>query len=242
MSLWPSKKQWGSCTLPSQLTAIGVFVGIASFLLGLFFAEYLHIRSQRASEQLAHVLMSRPVPFVTELPVIIIDGTNTQVFTSPRRSSPFTSRTPFRYLITQDLDINLRGEIRNSKGSIIAEAIGDSIRVIQAKGFDINSDTKAIEVVDSNQRPLLQLTVISVEDYVAENAMARSEQMERFKEIDEVVRLYYITWDGEIWVFSSPHGIKWIKAPDEDDWSMIPRLFCYPGYLYPGKRIDQKGE
>ena len=37
MDLWPSKKQWKSWTLPSKLTAIGVYVGIpiGIFLFGL---------------------------------------------------------------------------------------------------------------------------------------------------------------------------------------------------------------
>jgi len=62
------------------------------------------------------------------------------------------------------------------------------------------------------------------------------------KKIDEVIRLSYITQQGETWLVSSPHGSEMVKALEEYDWSKIPRLFCYPGYLYPGKRIDQKEE
>lgn len=40
MSLWPSKKQWKSWTLPSKLTAIGVYVGIPLSIL-FFSLTYL---------------------------------------------------------------------------------------------------------------------------------------------------------------------------------------------------------
>ncbi len=42
MSLWPSKKQWQSWTLPSKLTAIGVLVSLLAILLtiGLFAVNY----------------------------------------------------------------------------------------------------------------------------------------------------------------------------------------------------------
>ena len=136
--------------------------------------------------------------------MIIDDGTNLQEMPHPGRYAAMSSRSPFSFFITQDGSINLRGEIRNSKGCIIAEATGDSIRVIQAKEFDINSDTKAIEVVGSNQRPLFQLTVIPYEDYIAEKeqrrsvletkyAISKSPQVEILnkKKIDEVIRLYY---------------------------------------------------
>lgn len=237
------------CTIASAVCTV------VGFMLGLFFSECLFIRSQRASRHLANVTMSRPVPFVRKFPVIIDDGTNTQEMPSPGRYAAMSSRSPFSFFITQDGSINLRGEIRHSKGSIVAEATGDSIRVIQANGFDINSDTKAIEVVDSNKRPLFQLTIMPYEDYVAEREQRRSvwetkygtsksQQMESLKEkkIDEVIRLSYITRKGENWAISSPHGSELVEALDEDDWSKIPRLFCYPGYLYPGKRIDQKEE
>jgi hypothetical protein len=35
ISLWPSKKQWGSWTLPSKLTVIGVLVGLLGILLAI---------------------------------------------------------------------------------------------------------------------------------------------------------------------------------------------------------------
>ena len=39
LSLWPSKRQWCSWTLPSKLTAIGVLVGLLAIVL--FFVDYL---------------------------------------------------------------------------------------------------------------------------------------------------------------------------------------------------------
>ncbi len=201
---------------------------IIGFLLGLLSSEYYYNRSQRASRYLANVTMSRPVPFVRKFPVILDDGTNKQEITAPGRYDAMISRSPFSFYITPDGSINLYGEIRDVKetGTIVVEATGDSIRVVQVNEFDINSDSKAIEVVDSNQRPLFQLMVIPYEA--------------KEKKTEEVIQLSYVTQQGETWLVSSRHGNEIVKSLEDYDWSKIPRLFCYPGYLYPGKRIDQK--
>lgn len=97
--------------------------------------------------------------------------------------------------------------------------------------------------------------VIPYEAFAADRVQRRSDwekklgasispQMESLKEkkIDEVIRLSYITQKGEAWLVSSPHWNEMVKDLEEYDWSKIPRLFCYPGYSNPGKRLDQKEE
>jgi hypothetical protein len=68
------------------------------------------------------------------------------------------------------------------------------------------------------------------------------EKVEELKEkgVKEVIRLSYITQQGETWLISSPHGSEMVEVLEEYDWSKIPRLFCYPGHLHPGKRVVQK--
>jgi hypothetical protein len=158
--------------------------------------------------------------------VIIEDGTNTQTMVTPGRYGAAFSRTPFSFFVTPDGTINLHGEIRDAKGTIVVEATGDSIRAVQANRCDINSDSKAIEIVDSNQRPLFQLIVIPYEVFVEEQSQLHSKSREtlrqrmeaagipdankllanagqqmlgevKAKNPDEVIRLCYITQQGE---------------------------------------------
>ncbi|MCX5645743.1 MAG: hypothetical protein NTZ17_13860 [Phycisphaerae bacterium] len=228
---------------------------VVGFVLGLIFSEYYYIRSQRASMHFANVTMARPTPSVRKFPVIIEDGTNTQTMPTPGRYAPAFSQTPFSFFITADGTINLRGEIRDAEGTIVAEAIGDSIRVIQANKFDVNSDSKAIEVVDVNQRPVFQLTVIPYEDFAAERVRRRAARETKYgatsgpqeeslkeKTTEEVIRLSYVTQRGETWLVSSRHGSEMVNVLDEYEWSKIPRLFCYPGYSHPGKRVNRVEE
>lgn len=205
--------------LPVVFTVVG-------FLLGLLSSECYYNRSKKASRHLANVTMSRPVPFIRKFPVVIDDGTNIQTMHTPGRYVAAFSRTPFSFYIAPNGRIDLFGEIRDTEGIIAVEATGDSIRVIQTNRFDINSDSKAIEVIDKNERPIFQLTVIPHKE----------------SKTEEVIRLSYITHQGETWLVSSPHGCEMVKALHEYDWSKIPRLFCYPGYLYPGKRVGQNGK
>jgi len=202
--------------------------------------------------------------------VLIEDGTNVQEMRTPGRYVQAFSRTPFSFFITSDGTIKLHGEIRDAKGTIVVEAIGDSIRVLQANRCDVNSDSRAIEVVDSGQRPLFQLTVVPYDTFAEQRAQLRSQFKEtlrqrieaagipdankllesvgqrtteetREKRPDEIIRLAYVAQQGETWLISSSYGNEMVKTPDEYDWSRIPRLFCYPGYLHPGKRVGQEG-
>ena len=238
-----------------HMAIVSLICTVVGFILGLFFSEYLFIRSQRASRHLANVTMSRPVPFVRKFPVVIDDGSNIQIMPAPGRYGAAFSRTPFSFYITPDGSINLYGEIRDAKGAIVVEATGDSIRVVQVNKFDINSDSKAIEVVDSNQHPLFQLVVIPYEAFAADRVQRRSDwsakhgktpslQMDNVKEekTEEVIRLSYVTQRDEKWLVSSPHWNEMVESIEKYDWSKIPRLFCYPGHLNPGKRLDQKGK
>jgi hypothetical protein len=250
------------------LSIASVLFTIVGFVLGVVSSEYYYIRSQRASRHLANVTMSRPVPFVRRFPVIVEDGTNSQTMPTPGRYSAAFSRTPFSFFITPDGTINLHGEIRDAEGNIVVEAVGDSVRVLQASRYDVNSDSKAIEVVDANQRPLFQLIVVPYEVFVKEQAQLHARLGETLRQRlqgtgipdvgkllanteeqlpgegkgkgkgpDEVIRLCYVAQQGETWLISSPQGSEMVKAMNEHEWSKLPRLFCYPGYLYPGKRV-----
>jgi len=196
-----------------------------------------YARSQRAARHLANITRSRPVPFVRKFPVIIEDGSNTQEMRIPGRYSPAISRCPFSFFITEDGSINLRGAIYDAEGNIVVEGTGDSIRAIQSTKCDINSDAKAIEVVDINLRPVFQLMVVPYEDFITEKAQRHVEEFKR-KKIEEVIRLSYITKQGETWSISSPDESISVKSLEENECSLIPRLFCYPGYSHPGKRVQ----
>lgn len=249
-------------------TIVSVPATVFGFILGLCSSEYYYNRSQRYARHLANITMSRPVPFVRKFPVIIEDGGNTQKMPRPGRYAPAFSRCPFNFFIKPDGSIYLRGEIRDAKGTIVIEGTGDSIRVVQADGYDINSDTKAIEVVDINQRPIFQLLVITLEEIIEEDPQRSSEfdkiklrimekhgildansflakSVQQYKEyikeqkVKEIIRMFYITQQGETWLVSSPYGIMMVENLEEDECTLLPRLFCYPGFSNPGKRVDK---
>jgi hypothetical protein len=190
---------------------------------------------------------------------------------TPGRYAQAFSRTPFSFFVAPDGTIKLHGEIRDAEGTIVVEAIGDSIRVLQANRYDLNSDSRAIEVVDSSQRPLFQLIVVPYETFLEQRAQLRSQFEETLRQRIEaagipdankflgnlgqptkertkvnapsdVIRLSYVAQQGETWLISSSCGTEMVKTLDEFEWSRIPRLFCYPGYLYPGKRVSQQGK
>jgi len=248
------------------IAIVSVPLTVFGYLLGLFSSEYYYARSQRDARHLANITMSRPVPFVRKFPVIIEDGGNTQEMPTPGRYRPAISRCPFSFFITEDGSINLRGVIYDTEGTIVTEGIGNSIRAIQPNKYDVNSDAKAIEVVDINLRTVFQLVVVPYEDFITEKAqqlsklrsvlrqrmeaagidettfLLNNEQqiVEEFKrkKIEEVIRLSYITKQGESWWISSPDGSISVKSLEEDEGSLIPRLFYYPGYSHPGKRVQ----
>lgn len=233
---------------PRQVWGPAITTTLVAFILGVVITYLAFTCSERASRHRANAALSRPVPFVRKFPVVIDDGGNIQTIGAPGRYRAITSRNPFSFFITPDGTVKLRGEIRDVQGHIIAEATGDAIRVTQPTGYDINSDSKAIEVVDSSKRPRLQLVVVPFEDFVAEQAQQKSEERRALpeqlqgmgmplvdsivddkkqkrieelkrKNIDEVIRLSYITYHGATWTVSSCHGTEWVKVLDEYAWS-----------------------
>jgi hypothetical protein len=229
------KKLGSTSRILFWIAIVSVPLTVFGYFLGLLSSEYYYARSQRDARHLANITMSRPVPFVRKFPVIIEDGGNIQEMRTPGRYSPLISRCPFSFFITQDGSINLRGVIRDAEGNIVAEGIGNSIRAIQPNKYDINSEEKAIEVVDTNQQPVFQLMVIPYEDFITEKAQLEEEF--KGKKIEEIIRLFYITKQGETWWISSPDESISVKSLEEDECSLIPRMFCYPGHSHPGKRV-----
>lgn len=254
---------------PREVWVPQIVIAVLTFILGILVTYAFSALSERTSRHRANVALSRPVPFVRKFPVMIDDGTNVQIMPKPGRYVAGSSRSPFSFFITSDGSVNLRGDIRDAEGHIVAEATGDSIRVTKPDGFDINSDSKAIEVVDSGRRPRFQLIIVPYETFAAERAQRdsklketalaamanrgipgadrlladldkkRTEELKKMN-IDEVIRLSYITHHGETWTISSCHGNEWVKVLNDYDWSKIPRLFCYPGYSHPGERTSQQ--
>ena len=250
-----------------QMTVAGVIFTIFGYLLGFLSSECYYARSQRAARHLSNITRSRPIPFVWKFPVVIEDGSNMQEISAPGRyHSAFGC--PFSFFISQDGNINLRGVIRDAEGNIVIEGTGDSIRAIQTTSYDINSDDKAIEVVDADQRPVFQLTVISREDFIEERAQRRSKSNKLIyqkiaeaagidanmvletiesqsdkvimgEEIEEIIQISYIAKRGDKWRVHSPFGIIPVKSLEEGKrlLNTITRLFCYPGYAHPGKRV-----
>jgi hypothetical protein len=78
LSLWPSKKQWNTWSLPSKLTAIGVLLAILA--LGFYFLE-------KGLNIYAWIFQNRPKPMVTvgiQFPYERVDGSVRQNKRNPQ--------------------------------------------------------------------------------------------------------------------------------------------------------------
>jgi hypothetical protein len=65
------------------------------------------------------------------------------------------------------------GEIRDRSGCVVVQAGGDTTTVLPRSGYDVNSDLKAIEVVDEEQKPVFQLSIMPYEAFQVQLTQAR---------------------------------------------------------------------
>lgn len=228
---------------------VGAIVG---FILACFANYIFYTKSFKDDLINRYISLQRYIPpVISGFPVVIADGTNIQVVKKPGSFSSMIKHSPFMFFVDQDGIIEIYGEIRHPDGTLIAMVHKDQVCVIQNTGIDINSDLKAFEIVDCNENPVFQLSVIQYEQWKErkteiENQLLKNDkrmQVEKdnmFLGANEVVQFYYIHCKGETWWCVTPEGSQRVdnRADMLEYQQKIPRLFKYPGHKYPGIRLE----
>lgn len=232
---------------------------VISFFLGAISAvvidSYFFNKSIESELGSRYVARPRNVPAIGGFPVIIEDGV-TMIVEKPGFVTSKCGDGPFDYRIDKDGAIKIYGEIRRSDGTLVVEAIGNHIRVITDKGFDINNDSKACEIVDSNGKPVYQLSIVPGDKWrkrrekvlsrIAQNIYdnrirPRHDSIDtKLSKANEVVQLCYIHRKDQTWWCVTPEGNQRVnnRASMQEWQNRIPPLFKYPGQKYPGIRIN----
>ena len=125
------------------------------------------IFSQKSFESelsLRHISRPRIIPAVGGFPVVIDDGIYV-IINQPGFVTHKMEEGPFDYRIDEDGAIKIYGEIKRIDGTLIIEATGDHIRVLPNTDIDINSDSRACEIVDSEKNPIYQISVVPFDQW-----------------------------------------------------------------------------
>lgn len=190
------------------------------------------------------------IPAVGGFPVVIDDGINV-IINKPGFVTHKMEEGPFDYRIDVDGAIKIYGEIKSSDGTLIVEATGEHIRILPNTGYDINSDSKACEIVDSEKRPIYQISVVPFDLWKKNehehNNIFEASQWDLgslLSQVNEVIEMNYIHHTISGWWCVTPEGSQEVQNyEDMKEWqNKIPRLFKYPGEKYPGIRLTSQFE
>jgi len=163
---------------PREVWIPNVVTMIVGVLLGLLISVAMNGISQFADRGSVNLERGRTIPMIRRFPVILSTSGMREVVAGPGYHPPRVKGCPFSVMIEPDRTIRMYGEIRDRSGIIAVQADGDLVRALPGGGYDINSDHKAIEVVDEKKMSVFQLRM-----------RARAEWDESFSEtLDRVPR------------------------------------------------------
>lgn len=139
---------------------------VMSFLLGAgaswccswyFYQRSVADEMDRARD--AEKTVSRTCPRLNRFPTIVLGDGMIVYQRGPGRLVQAFNGCPFQVSITPYGLVSLWGEIRDTNGVVVAVASGDVVSVVNSARYDVNSDLKGIEILDSNQRSVFLLIV-----------------------------------------------------------------------------------
>jgi len=198
------------------------------------------------SKSLAHVAMQRKIPRLQVLPALFKVGTNLVMLNAPGQHMRISNLSPYTYEVGKDGTILLAGDVRDIQGRVVAHLRDSNLYVSPGMNYDVNSDMEAIEIVDEQLCPILQLRKLS-SDEINKFALKIPALASRptGAEVLEVYHVAYAFVPGS----SKPRA----EIADEQGLTMtgdlplaltrskgIKRLFEYPGYRKPGVRKNWK--
>jgi len=149
---------------PREIWLPVVVTIVVSIVITVLITWYFSRESFESELRLRHISRPRIIPAVGGFPVVIDDGVTVMV-NHPGFVSHKVKDGPFDYRIDEDGAIKIYGEIRHTDGTLVVEATGDSVNVLPNTGLDINSDSRACEIVDSEKNPIYRISVIPFEQW-----------------------------------------------------------------------------
>lgn len=239
------------------LALIGVIV---SFVLGWFTSHYYYKKSYEKSLTTSHITMPRKIPVIRNLPAIVRIGSNIAEIYPGNRFK--IGNSPFEIEVSKEGKILLHAEVRDTSGNVVALLRESELFVSPGLSYDINSDNQAIEVVDEEFKPVLQViklredeipqVVNQIETLIA--AISRPTNLDiqgklkasinLIKKNKEVLQVTYVSFlpqdseKGPLAYIANDQGLyDGVEiARSRNLRSIIRRVFEYPGYIHPGLR------
>jgi hypothetical protein len=193
----------------------------------------LQAQLKSSAFHIAHIQAARQVPRLSAFPFWVAQGAGvTQYINGAGTFVPFgnpSDESTLKLRATEDRSIFVTMEIRNETGAVVALLRDSHLFVSPGLAYDVNSDLTAIEVVDEQLRPVLQV-------YRSNNP--------------ETLQVNYVKFEGDplsmtvcnalgCLIGPEPSGEgadKWSKVR-ESKWGQLKRIFEYPGYKYPGVKL-----
>lgn len=231
---------------------VGALLG---FILGYLTNYIFYEKSLKDDLVNRHISQQRYVPpAIKGFPVIIADGTNVRVLRRPGSFSSMVKHSPFEFRVDKEGMIEIYGEIRYPDDTLVVTVRKEEFNITPGTGIDINSDSKGFEIVDSDESPVFQLSVIPYEQWKEQqkkrsqnlpNEIKERMQTERdnmFLGAKEVVIFYYVHYEGNYWWCVTPSRSQRVDDRESmQKWQReIPRLFKYQGHKYPGVRVESR--
>jgi hypothetical protein len=175
---------------PGERWLRDVFGWVVGGVIGLVLGYSFFHQSEVSQQYSANLQRGRTPPLIARFPVILANGSNYTIVTEPGHRSPGPTSCPFSLMFEPDHTIRIYGEIRDRSGIVAVAGEGEIVRAMPGCAYDINSDQKAIEVVDDRQRPVFQLRIISYTEWQelvakAKEYAAKIEQEHSQRGLDE---------------------------------------------------------
>lgn len=151
-SHFPHRETWGA----------GFLIAVLFFVLGIWVDRRAAKKVERFQATLAHT--QPPVPFPRVAPVqtsgdvLAILGSN---WFSLQPNSLIQVTPEYSLAMSPSGSVLLFGEIRNKEGAVVAAMQEWVLLVRPGLNYDSNWDATALEVVDPDQHPVLQVMVES---------------------------------------------------------------------------------
>ena len=137
---------------------------VLSIVISILITSHFSRKSFESELSLRHISRPRITPAIGGFPVVIDDGIIV-IINKPGFVTHKMEEGPFDYRINEDGAIKIYGEIKRTDGTLIVEATGDHIRVLPNTELDINSDSRACEIVDSEKNLIYQISVVPFDQW-----------------------------------------------------------------------------
>lgn len=178
-------------------------------------------------ERIAHVTRERPLPRIAGNRVQLISGLRA-ILAPGARGQPFRPH-PLHYRVTEDGRLYISGALHDHNGVAVVRLVESRVFVPPGVEYDVNWSRSALEVVNGDTVPVLQVIATADRSGIVVNwvdAVPNSDNPGRYT--------MWQAWRDQMGAgglrdtSTSLPGL--IKMPGEP----LEPIFCYPGYKYSG--------